>query len=613
MTEPAPTPVANDFTVSENRTQTVGSVTGLTVTAKDGKTTGTITTYYTRSGQSTGTTNAASLTAGSYAISIDVTADPGKYSAVTGLFLNAVLVVNDIPTNPNNKNPEISHYTVTGPGPNGSFIVDYDGGVKQVTTARVSTDNTVSSPGTVTVSYTRNGTTTSSPSAIGVYVITLTVAPATDWNGRTLAYTANALQIIQVGGGPGGPTEPVLDDFYVKGLGPFTYDGNAKKVDVLWKEDDTGISISVFYKGETAPPKDSGTYPITFTVGDKPGWETTDTVFSAGNLVINKAKPTSANFAAADLEGQVEGNVHPVSITSTDPVLNGRVSTIYYNGTEDYKTLQAGIHAITFDVDVPTTALNWESVSGLFAAFMTVDTKPFDFKATRISFTRNSDSSTSVLNASPSPTIAQEVLGYTVDIDTVLYDNGTVNPLDYDVEWKYSKSASDSGETVTPVSGYPNRINVKEVGIYTGTITGKSDRTTGALPLPNPDWDGRTATVTFYIGVKIGSTTPNYPLVYKWADEHGRLVSNVSNDPTQPSDKIFVAKGGEVIIEASAAALAKYEVVAWIQDGAKTNVTDDTYSFISNIPGPHTVTLIVKDNETSLWYSSIINLVVRSN
>jgi hypothetical protein len=157
---PALTPVATDFDIG-NLTQTVGYVTPVTITPKEGKSTGRITILYEEWRNSSYTFSSFPPgRIGSYPVTFNVAAADG-WNEAYGL----------------------SGGTLTISAPQTPVATDFDIGnltqtVGSVTPVTV-TPKTGKSGGTVTVFY--NGSTTL-PSATGTYPVTFNVAATTGWN-----------------------------------------------------------------------------------------------------------------------------------------------------------------------------------------------------------------------------------------------------------------------------------------------------------------------------------------------------------------------------------------------------------------------------------------------
>jgi len=148
-------PVAADFTVN-GQTQTYdGNPKTVTVTAKEGKTTGTV------SNIKYGSSTTAPSDAGTYTITFDVTADT-NYTSANGLSEGTLTITKATPT--------IDDFTVSGTGT--SFT--YNGSARTVT---VTANDGITGMGTVTVKY--NGITTAPID--GTYDVTFDVAEGTNY------------------------------------------------------------------------------------------------------------------------------------------------------------------------------------------------------------------------------------------------------------------------------------------------------------------------------------------------------------------------------------------------------------------------------------------------
>ena len=251
-------PVLADFIVSGAETFTYdGSVRTVTVTAKDGKTTGTVTVKY--DGSETAPTDA-----GTYLITIDVTADT-NYTAVNGLSAGTLTI--------NDATPTTDDFTINGTG---SFT--YDGSAKTVTV----TAKEGKTGGTITVKYDGSET---APTDAGTYPITIDVTADTNYtavNGLSVGtLTINKL------------FPPVAFDFDISNLSQAF--GHVTAVTVTPKSGKSDGTITIYYEGtgsttytkSTAIPLDTGAYSVTFDVAEATNWNAA-TNLSAGTLTINK-------------------------------------------------------------------------------------------------------------------------------------------------------------------------------------------------------------------------------------------------------------------------------------------------------------------------------------
>jgi len=264
------TPVADDYDVGGNLTQTAGSVTGVTITAKSGKSKGAITIKY--SGSTT-----IPQTAGSHAITFDVAAATG-WNAVAGLSAGTLTVVT--PT------PVVGDYEING-------LAQSRGSVKAVTiepkSGKSSGQRTIYYEGTSGTTYTKSPT-LPNPSTNGTYTyaVTFDVAAATGWN-KADGLSAGTLVINDL-------KTPKADDYTYGNLTQKA--GSVTAVTVTRKTSDTSTSsgqVTVYYTGngttnspKTATvPQATGTYAVTFDVAAVSGSWNPATGLSAGTLTVN--------------------------------------------------------------------------------------------------------------------------------------------------------------------------------------------------------------------------------------------------------------------------------------------------------------------------------------
>jgi len=147
------TPVASDFNIS-NLTQTAGNVTAVTITSKEGKSTGYITIFYNSS-------ETLPTSAGSYTVIFNVAASTG-WNAANGL-AGGTLTINAANKNPIAEDFEISNLTQT---------------VGSVTAVTI-IPKTGKSTGDITIFYNSSETL---PTSAGSYTLTFNVAASTGWN-----------------------------------------------------------------------------------------------------------------------------------------------------------------------------------------------------------------------------------------------------------------------------------------------------------------------------------------------------------------------------------------------------------------------------------------------
>jgi len=335
------TPVVDDYTIG-NLTQTAGSVTAVTITPKESKSTGKITIYYEGTG---GTTYKKSATipteVGTYPVTFNVAAADG-WNAVSGLFAG-ILTINEaiqvIQT------PAAGDYNVRNLTQTADNI-----------TAVTVTPKEGKSSGTITIYY--NGLTTL-PTTAGTYPVTFNVAASTGWNAVSGLFagmlTINAaVQVNQT---------PTAADYNIGNL--IQTFGSVTTVTIRPKEGKSTGAVTIYYKGSTTLPTAVGTYAVTFDVAAANGWNAASGL-SAGTLTIGNATPSAGDYNFGNLT-QTAGNVSAVTITPKEGKSTGAV-TIYYNGSTMLPTVE-GTYPVTFDVAAST---NWNPATGLSAGNMVI-------------------------------------------------------------------------------------------------------------------------------------------------------------------------------------------------------------------------------------------------
>jgi hypothetical protein len=162
------TPTAEDYDIG-SLTKEQGSTAGVSVTAKQGKSPGGITVYYTATG-STNKSTTVPTTEGSYAVTFDVAAAEG-WNAAQGLVAGTLVI-----TDPNKQDPVAGDYGIDG-------LTQTVGSVSAVTvtpkSGKSAGTRTVYYEGTEDTTYTKSETL---PSVVGTYAVTFDVAAVTGWN-----------------------------------------------------------------------------------------------------------------------------------------------------------------------------------------------------------------------------------------------------------------------------------------------------------------------------------------------------------------------------------------------------------------------------------------------
>jgi len=358
------TPVAEDYDISGNFTQTAGSVTAITVTPRSGKSSGARTIYYEGISPTSYTkTTTIPQTAGSYVVTFDIAA-AGNFNAATGLFAGTVTV-----------NAVISGNQTPGAG-------DYDIGNLVQTAGNVSavtiTPQSGKSPGTVTVLY--NGSATI-PQSAGSYPVTFNVAAVTGWN------AVNGLFAGTLTVNPAGSINqtPVADDYNISdNLTQIAW--NVTAVTVTPKAGKSNGARTIYYEGISPTsytknktiPQSAGSYAVTFNVAAATGWNAASGL-SAGTLnVIQVQTPVADDYDISNL-AQTEGSVTAVTVMPKTGKSNG-ARTIYYEGISPTSYTKSttipqsrGSYAVTFNV---AAATGWNAASGLSAGTLWITRTP---------------------------------------------------------------------------------------------------------------------------------------------------------------------------------------------------------------------------------------------
>jgi len=323
------TPVADDFIVS-NLTQTAGSVIAVTITPKEGKSSGAITIYYNGS-------TSIPMGVGTYNVTFDVAAIT-SWNAATGL-IGGTLTINATNLNPVASDFDICNLTQT---------------IGSVTAVTI-TPQTGKSNGAITIYY--NGSQTL-PTTAGSYAVTFDVAATIGFNAAT-GLIAGILTINATN------QNPVASDFDIGNLTQTI--GSITAVTITPQTGKSNGAITIYYNGSTTLPTTAGSYTITFDVAASTGWNAAAGLIG-GTLTINAPNqtPVSSDFDIGNLT-QTEGSVSAVTITPQTGKSSGTI-TIYYNGSTTLLTT-AGTYAVTFDVAVST---GWNEVTGLIAGTLTI-------------------------------------------------------------------------------------------------------------------------------------------------------------------------------------------------------------------------------------------------
>ena len=217
------------------------------------------------------------------------------------------------------------------------------------------------SGGAITILY--NGSETA-PVEVGDYAVTFNVAASGNYNAVN-GLSAGTLEIKPSDLDPDTIT-PVIDDFDISGLGPFTYNGSQRIVSITSKAGKSGGAITVLYNGSTTAPTDAGAYTVTFNIAASGNYAAVNGL-SAGTLVINTATPVAADFDITGLSQTYDGSQLTVSITPKAGKSSGAI-TILYDGSTTAPTA-VGTYTVTFNV---AAAGNYTAANGLSAGTLEI-------------------------------------------------------------------------------------------------------------------------------------------------------------------------------------------------------------------------------------------------
>jgi hypothetical protein len=272
-------PVVNDFTVSGTGTFTYnGSPKAVTVTAKPGKTTGTVTVKCNGN-------IFVPVNAGTYTVTFDVAAD-ANYNAANWFSAGTLII-----------NPKATTFTIDA-------IADQAYTGSAVTPAITVKDGSITlTPNTdYTVTYINN-------TNVGIATVTITGAGNYAGSSGSGTFTINQT--------------PAADDYNIGNLNQTT--GSVTAVTITPKTGKSTGTVTIFYNGSTTLPTQAGTYPVTFNVTAASGWNAASGL-SAGTLTITKV----ITFTIDPIPVQTyTGNVITPAVTVKDGATALTFSTHY--------------------------------------------------------------------------------------------------------------------------------------------------------------------------------------------------------------------------------------------------------------------------------------------
>jgi hypothetical protein len=184
---------------------------------------------------------------------------------------------------------------------------------------------------------------------------------------------------------------PVEGDYIIYNGGTVIYNGDPQPVSIVAKSGKSSGAVLIYYNNITdgVPPKDPGTYNVTFDVLPAPGWNKAEGL-NGGTLQIVRQSDFAKWPVAGDfnIDGvgdfKQDDSVRHVEITPKDAPENsspGRITIWYQNLTEGTAKTQtapnsskAGNYAVTFDV---APAVGWYGVEGLWAGNLRIKASQF--------------------------------------------------------------------------------------------------------------------------------------------------------------------------------------------------------------------------------------------
>jgi hypothetical protein len=308
------TPIASDYDI-RNVFQYEGNVTAVTITPKQGKSTGAVTIFY------NGSTTLPSA-AGTYTITFNVAAASG-WNAAPGL-AGGTLTINS-QNQPGYQYPAAGDYIISGTG-----TYTYDGTVRTVTI----TPKEGKSPGAITIDY--NGSTTA-PSAVGNYTVTFSVAAVEGWNAM-YSLAGGTLTITKAAGATAGV--PTLNSITQNSITIYavTAPGNGQSVEYGISASNNA-STAVWQTALTFNGLSAGTtYYIFARAAGNSNYETGA---ASGSLAVTMSNPGTTGIT-----------IDVKQITDGAPIINSITISRSNNG-----------HPVTYSVSVEESgydAITWE-------------------------------------------------------------------------------------------------------------------------------------------------------------------------------------------------------------------------------------------------------------
>jgi hypothetical protein len=384
------TPVATDYVFS-NMTQSLGEVTAIVITPKDGKSGGKRMVYY------DGGTPLPQV-AGIYDVTFDVEAVAAAAAtattpAITGWNEAKGLVAGKLEIN-SNKTPKREDFNIIDESKLLSLTVGTTFTAAEIATAKTGVNKPT---GAITVYYEGVGSTTYAKSttfptatvavAGSKFTVTFDVAAVTG-SGTSPSWNAATFFVGTMTFSAGNQT-PVAGDYDISN-NLTQYVGSVTAVTATAKAGKSSGAVTVHYTGISPAsaksdtlPTTVGTYKITFSVAAATGWIKADDLDPSKTLTIAALQTPVVGDFDVKLNGSIvssssysvtQGSSYTLTVTPKDASKSqGQVTYHYVSTSPAYNSetppTAAGTYAVTFSV---AAAIGWSVASGLSAGTLTI-------------------------------------------------------------------------------------------------------------------------------------------------------------------------------------------------------------------------------------------------
>jgi uncharacterized repeat protein (TIGR02543 family) len=114
---------------------------------------------------------------------------------------------------------------------------------------------------------------------------------------------------------------PVIEDFYIYGVGTHNYDGFPKAVTITPKQGKSTGAITIYYNNEETAPFDVGSYKVTFTVEETDDWNRATIEAGTLRIVIDNIEDFSTYLESLSYNTLDTPHTVVLTITITDDLL----------------------------------------------------------------------------------------------------------------------------------------------------------------------------------------------------------------------------------------------------------------------------------------------------